>query len=284
MCLLHAASERTSVRISRVQNRSLTSSERLALLSAWRKALDALPAASLGPRGVKPTLLFHSGDTSVAAAQELTAAAKSHGADQILIVAPCIMKPPDLAGLVKTIGAIAAKSSLPAIYYHYPSLYGVDFPMDEFLAMVSSTGAIPTLAGVKYIDSDIQTLSKATGVATPSGGTYTLYQNDPLLAGLAVGTKGAISYTTIFPIVRQMATAFARGNFSEAQAQQRRIDTYDAIISKFGGKPAARVLPQIFEPRIAIGPPRAPLEVIADDDLEALQRALKGAGFLPHRE
>jgi len=187
--------------------------------------------------------------------------------------------PPNLDALVATIGSIAAKSPLPAIYYHYPALYGVDFPMDQFLAAASAK--IPTLAGVKYIESDMKTLVKATGVARPTG-EYVLYNNDPLLAGLAVGSRGAISYTTIFPTVRKMQRAYSSADFASAQQHQRTVSKYDAIIAKFGGKPAARVLPQLFEPSILMGPPRAPLEPISPTDLEALRADLKEAGFLHH--
>ena len=59
---------------------------------------------------------------------------------------------------------------------------------------------------------------------------------------------------------------------------------YDAIIGQFGGKPAARSLPGLFDPRIKIGPPRSPLKVISDDDLAGLKAALQSAGFLPKSE
>merc|ERR1719463_958080 len=44
---------------------SLTSDERLALLSAWRTALNTIPAAQ------RPQLLFHAGDVNIPAAQHL---------------------------------------------------------------------------------------------------------------------------------------------------------------------------------------------------------------------
>ena len=87
---------------------SLTTEERLSLLKAWRTAVDSLDVA------VKPKILFHAGDISIAAAQELASKSKAYGADAILIVSPCIMKPNTLGGLVETIKVIAAESELPA--------------------------------------------------------------------------------------------------------------------------------------------------------------------------
>ena len=104
---------------------SLTSEERLLLLSAWRNAVDDLPSNT-----TKPKILFHAGDTSIAKAQYLTSESKKNGADWILLVAPCIMRPATLDDLITTLQTIASKApDLPMIYYHYPALYGVDFDM-----------------------------------------------------------------------------------------------------------------------------------------------------------
>ena len=83
--------------------------------------------------------------------------------------------------------------------------------------------------------------------------------------------------------VRQMQEAFDSANLVLARNLSLRIMAYEAIVGKFGGKPAARVLPQIFDPRIVIGPPRAPLEPIGHADYEALRAELKQAGYLPHK-
>ena len=270
---------------------SLTSDERLSLLHAWRNALDGIDYGKKKKNNknknetghskqspTKPTILFHSGDVSVANAKYLTSQAAARGADEILIVSPMVMRPATLPDLVDVLQDIAAQSSLPMFYYHYPALYGVDFNMHDLLTMAKR---IPTLKGVKYIDPDMKVLASAAGVADAG---FTLYNNDPLLAGLAVGSKGAISYTTIFPLARQMQQAYAKGDFAGAQQAQLSILAYDAIIGQFGGKPAARSLPGLFDPRIKIGPPRSPLKVISDDDLAGLKAALQSAGFLPKSE
>merc|ERR1712139_678941 len=121
------------------------------------------------------------------------------------------MRPANIEDLVSSIKVVAAKApELPAVYYHYPALYGVDFPMDVFSEAAAKH--IPTFAGVKFIDGDMKTLTNATGVAD---GKLTFFNNDPLLAGLAAGSKGAISYTTIFPLARQMQRAFKAGQLEQ---------------------------------------------------------------------
>ena len=250
---------------------SLTAPERLKLLSEWRKAVNALPNETK-----KPKILFHSGDVSVANAQYLSANAENAGADWILIVAPCIMRPATIDDLVTTLGSIASQSTLPMIYYHYPALYGVDFNMNDLLNIENIETKLPTLAGIKYIDPDMNTLTSATGVADSS---YTFFNNDPILAGLASGSSGAISYTTIFPYVKNLYDAFASGNYQKAQSYERTILKYDAIVGQYGGKPAARVLPFLLG-GVDLGPPRSPLVAITNENLIALKAALSAAGFL----
>lgn len=249
---------------------SLTKVERLTLLKAWRAAVDNLQGVE-----VKPQILFHAGDISITSAQELASKSKEYGADAILIVSPCIMKPKTLDELVQTIKVIAAESDLPSIYYHYPDLYTVDFPMDQFLDKAKTE--IPTLAGVKYIDSDMKILTNATGV---DNGTFTLFNNDPLLAGMVAGSKGAISYTTLFPMVRNMHVAYKNSDMGTARDIQRRLLEYDALIGKYGSKSAARNLPLIFK-NIDLGPPRPPLLPQTKDELNEFKQALVNAGFLP---
>merc|ERR1711920_325654 len=125
--------------------------------------------------------------------------------------------------------------------------------------------------------SDMKTLASATGV---DGGKLTFFNNDPLLAGLAVGSKGAISYTTVFPFVQQMQQAFAASDFNKARDLQRTIFKYDAIISKYGGKAGARALPEVFEPQLVMGQPRAPLTGLPAADMPKLRQDLIAAGFL----
>ena len=240
-------------------------------LSEWRKAVNALPNETK-----KPKILFHSGDVSVANAQYLSANAENAGADWILIVAPCIMRPATIDDLVTTLGSIASQSTLPMIYYHYPALYGVDFNMNDLLNIENIETKLPTLAGIKYIDPDMNTLTSATGVADSS---YTFFNNDPILAGLASGSSGAISYTTIFPYVKNLYDAFASGNYQKAQSYERTILKYDAIVGQYGGKPAARVLPLLLG-GVDLGPPRSPLVAITNENLIALKAALSAAGFL----
>ena len=50
------------------------------------------------------------------------------------------------------------------------------------------------------------------------------------------GSKGAISYTTLFPMVKRMRMAYKDGDMGTAREIQRRLLEYDALINNFGGK------------------------------------------------
>ena len=90
---------------------SLTTDERLGLLRAWREALDNIDYGKgrkhAHSKATKPTILFHSGDVSVANAKYLTAQAAPHGADEILIVSPMVMRPATLPDLVDVLRVVA---------------------------------------------------------------------------------------------------------------------------------------------------------------------------------
>lgn len=94
---------------------SMTSDERVATLHAWRTALDSLPASRFS---AKPKILFHAGDVAVERAVALAKAAAGV-ADEILIVAPCIMKPGTPEMLLEVLAMVSAAAPVtPAWYYH----------------------------------------------------------------------------------------------------------------------------------------------------------------------
>eukprot|EP00041_Stephanoeca_diplocostata_P011483 m.190368 g.190368 ORF g.190368 m.190368 type:complete len:344 (-) comp18557_c0_seq1:129-1160(-) len=257
---------------------SMTSVERINVLTAWRTAVDALPPSSL-PLGRKPKIMFHAGDIAVERAVALAQAADTV-ADSILIVAPCIMKPDSLDMLVRVIGIIAAAApNCPAYYYHYPSLYTVDFPMATFLEQVHRTNAIPTLAGVKYIDGNLTDLAAATEVAD---GKYAMITTK-ILSGLSIGkgTRGGIVYTPVAPYLNAVMRDVTAGNSTAANTTEARLELLTHVLSaKPGGKEAVRASAKIFAD-IDLGPPRLPLADVTRAEYDAMVSNLHMNGFLP---
>eukprot|EP00038_Savillea_parva_P021200 m.33728 g.33728 ORF g.33728 m.33728 type:complete len:348 (+) comp5052_c0_seq2:4-1047(+) len=257
---------------------SLTSVERVQVLQAWRDAVDNLPASSL-PLGRRPFIMFHAGDVAVTRAVELAAEAAAVKADSILVVAPCIMKPATLDMLVSVLERVSsAAPSLPLYYYHYPSLYNVDFSITDLLNYVSSTGRLSMLAGVKYIDSNMTDLGNATAVGH---GRYTLLTTQPPLTAMAMGVQGGIVYTPVSKFLNEVVRLANAGNMTGAAAVQARLQLLTTTLSHPGGKSAVRASSRLFEPGLDLGPPRMPLTDVDPADFNTMEQALRQNGFLP---
>lgn len=261
---------------------SMTSEERLQTLISWRAAVDQLPTRSDPALRPRPRILFHVGDVAVHRAMALARDAEKHGADAILIVAPCIMRPESNEMLVKVFGQIAAQApNTPSWYYYYPSLYNVDFPVTPFLELAVKTSAIPTLEGVKFISSDAEDLANATA----------LYQHKfklvstHLLAGMQGGQAGAIVYTAAGPLVNKARAALAVGNLTGAKYYDSRVSALNHIFKKHGGtKQGARASVNVFAPGLDLGPPRLPLAGPTSEQLSGFKQDLIDGGFLSARE
>jgi len=115
---------------------SLTTAERLALMDAW--------SAASRKHGLK--LLMHVGHSQVGEARKLAAHAEALKVDAVLIAPPMLpFRAPTLDLLVETLGhVLSAAPSRPAVYYHYPQLYG-----DTFAAKDMLLAGLPTLVGIK---------------------------------------------------------------------------------------------------------------------------------------
>jgi len=257
---------------------SLSTDERLTVLKAWREALDALPTreAPLRPR---PRLMFHAGDINIPRAQVLAREARSAGADALLIVAPCIMRPATVQMLAEVIGMVANESTLPSFYYHYPALYGVDFPMSEFLQEVMSSGTVPTLAGVKFIDDPIKGgLANITHLAD---GRFEILAalTGNLSHAVDIGLGGLISYTPLASLVNAFYNAYQAGDTAAAQAAQTRVNLLMSSLkaagdSKMGARYSSRLLRELD-----LGPPRVPLQGLSSEQVKAVDEALVRNGF-----
>jgi len=255
---------------------SLSSDERLAALRAWRKALDKLPARP-APMRPRPRLLFHSGDVNVQRAQDLTRAAASAGADAVLIVAPCIMKPASLDMLVEVIGLIANETALPAFYYHYPALYQVNFSMTDFL---QNAVRMPTLAGVKYID-DIHSPELRT-IAQMDGGRFEIFaaSTSNVTFALDIGIGGLIGYTAFGVYIAKLNQAWKTGDTATVSAMQTTMGKLTASLKAGGStKTAARYSSRLFI-GTDLGPPRVPLTGLNSVQFQNMEDALQANGFL----
>jgi N-acetylneuraminate lyase len=89
-------------------------------------------------------VIVHVGTDSVVDAVDMAKHAAAHGADAIAAMPPTYLRPATVEALVQTVGRIAAVApQTPFYYYHIPSLTGVAFPMNDFVALADA--GVPTL-------------------------------------------------------------------------------------------------------------------------------------------
>jgi len=248
---------------------SLTVSERREIAARW---------AAAAPKGF--AVVVHVGTPCLADSQELAAHAQEIRAAAIGFMAPCFFKPATVDDLVACCVEVAAAAPrLPFYYYHIPSLTGVGLPMADFLRAASDR--IPNLVGLKYTFEDLADFGECVELA---GRRFDCLfgRDESLLAGLAVGAKGAIGSTYNFaaPLFRRILAAFAAGDLAAAQRDQGRARDMISVLKRWGGIPAFKALMPFLG--LDLGPVRLPLRAIPAARLDALRADLEAIGFFDY--
>ncbi|MBW3598840.1 MAG: dihydrodipicolinate synthase family protein [Planctomycetes bacterium] len=241
---------------------SLATSERKGVAERWMSA----------SQGRFPVVV-HVGHNSLPEAQELAAHAAECGAAAVAAMAPFFFKPADVAALADYCARIAAAApETPFYFYHIPGMTGVSLPVAEFLRQAAPN--IPDLAGVKFTSTNLHDYQECLAVA--EGRFDLLFGHDEiLLAGLALGAKGAIGSTYNFaaPVYRRIMSAFEAGDLETARREQSLAAAMVRVLLDFGGVPACKAIMQLIG--IDCGPPRSPLRPLSESEVAALCDALQ---------
>jgi N-acetylneuraminate lyase len=245
---------------------SLTAAERFSVVARWQ---------AVRPSGLK--LIVHVGHASLAESEAFASHAAKIGADAIAAIAPSFFKPASLEDLVAVCARIAAMApGLPFYYYHMPVMTGVNFPMALFLEAAEKQ--IPTLAGIKFTHEDLMDYVRAAGAC---GGKYDLLfgRDEILLAGLALGAKGAVGSTYNFaaPLYHQIMKSFTAGDLPMAQALQRRAISMISLLQRYGGLAAGKAIMKFIG--LDCGPVRLPMRTITAEAERRLRADLEVIGF-----
>jgi len=247
---------------------SLTVAERMDVARRW---------ADVAPDGFK--VIIHVGATSLRDCRALARHAAETGAYGIGAMGPCFFRPQTVEDLAAFCAEVAAAApALPFYYYHIPGLTGVHFPMADFLEVAAD--AVPTLAGIKYTWEDLMDYGRCLDVA---GGRFDILygRDETLLAGLALGARGAVGSTYSFsaPLYVRMMEAFDAGDLAAARGLQRRsremIHMLYATTRSF--LPAAKNVMKIVG--LDCGPVRPPLRNLTADQAEHVRAELERIGF-----
>ena len=249
---------------------SLTTAERIQIATRWAEVA-----------GGKMTLIAHVGHNSIVEAKSLAVGARQVGFDAVGAMPPVFYKPRSVDELVAWCAEIAAAADLPFYYYHIPSMTGVDFAMADFLN--AAKDKIPNLAGVKFTYENLADF--AACLAADDGRFDILFGRDQmLLAGLAIGAKGAVgsTYNFVAGLYAEIIDAFAKGDLQRAQTlQNKSIRIINAIVqTPCGFLPAAKSILKMLD--LDLGPVRPPLQNITEADYNALRTRLEKVDFFDH--
>lgn len=241
---------------------SLTVDERREVAERWVRAAAG-----------RMLVVVHVGHHCLPDAQALAAHAARCGADAIAALAPSYFKPATAADLVDFCAEVAAAApGLPFYFYHIPSLTGVTLSAAEFLRQGAER--IPNLAGVKFTHNDLMMLQECLTVA---GGRFdVVYGSDEtLLAGLALGVRGAVgsTYNYAAPVYRTVLRAFEAGDLEAARHAQRKSVALVRILFDFGVFAAGKALMGMLG--VECGPVRLPLRGLAAADKRSLYERVR---------
>jgi N-acetylneuraminate lyase len=245
---------------------SLTIAERMQVAERWQSAA-----------GDKLRVIVHVGHTALGDCRALATHAQKIGASGVGCMAPFFFKPSNIEDLVSFCGGVAsAAPELPFYYYQIPSMTGVSLPAADFLRAAEKS--IPNLAGVKFTYENLMDFAECVRLAE---GRYDIVfgRDEMLLAGLALGCRGAIGSTYNFaaPIYHRIIAAFEKGDLVTAQAEQARANAMIAIFVRFGGLPAGKAIMKIIG--LDCGPARLPLRTLSEARQAELREQLEQIGF-----
>ncbi len=248
---------------------SLTSQERRKIVEAWVAAKSATLS-----------IIVHVGHLSVSEAWEFARHAQETGADAIATIAPSFFRPATVDELVAWCARVAsAAPELPFYYYHMPSMTGVTISAADFLTAAS--GRIPNLAGVKFTHENLMDFGRAT---EHSSGNYNVLfgRDEILLAGLALGARGAVGSTYNFaaPLFLRIIEAFNRGDLASARRNQSRAMEFIGVLDRHGGLAAGKSAMKLIG--VDCGAVRLPLRALSDRDEASLRDGLERIGFFEY--
>jgi N-acetylneuraminate lyase len=249
------------------ESHSLTLDERRALAQRWTDVA----------RGTPLKVVVHVGSNCLGDARMLAAQAQQLGALAIAAFAPSYFKPKTLAALIEWCAAIAAAApQTPFYFYDIPSLTGVNFPMPDLLAQAGDR--IPTLAGIKFTNSDLMSYQLCLRAA---GGSFDVpYGTDEwMLAALALGARGAVGSTYNFaaPVYQRLMAAFERGDLAAARAEQFRSVQLVGLLAGLGYMGAAKAVMKLLG--VDVGPARPPHANPSPEQVTQLRADLERLGF-----
>jgi dihydrodipicolinate synthase/N-acetylneuraminate lyase len=246
-----------------------------ALSTAERKAVaEAVVAAAGGRVAVVP----HVGSLRPDEASELMAHAAGIGADAVMAVPPFYDKLtwPEVVRYYRTISAAAPQ--LPIMAYHYPEATGALITIDQVRELVD---AVPAVRYMKDSGGDAQLLDQL--LAEADGILLRVFNGSDTLTfhGLAGGAVGSVWGAASF--MPELAVEFLgalrdRADLAEARRLWRLIRPICELLESNVYPAAVKAGCELVG--MQVGPTRAPLGPIDDQEKERFRELLAAAGLV----
>jgi len=180
-------------------------------------------------------VIVHVGTTSSKQSKDLAKHAQQIGAYAIGSMGPLFLKPEKVEELVAFCAELASGApELPFYYYHIPSVSGIDLSMPDLINSASSQ--IPNFRGIKYTHNNFMEMQQCLNM---DDGKWDILHgfDELLLAGLALGAKGAVgsTYNYMAPLYNKIIKDFGNGRIDEAREKQAVSVKVVEVLFKYGG-------------------------------------------------
>jgi N-acetylneuraminate lyase len=202
--------------------------EGLLLPSDMRRRIVEIVSRN-SPRGKQ--VIVHVGAWCFDEAQALAKHAAQHGAAAISSLPPVGAS---YGELVRHYRDLAASTDVPFLAYYFPALGSGPLSLDQLREIC----ALPNVAGLKFTDYDLYTLS----LLTREGNVVYNGRDEVLSAGLLMGASGGIG--SIYNIVPEWFVDLYRharaGHWAESRAVQDQINDLIAALLHFPFMPSLK--------------------------------------------
>jgi len=235
----------------------LTSEERKTLAEATVNAVDG-----------RVPVIIHTGAITTADTIDLTAHAKSVGADAVAVIAPYYFGHSDEALIAHFEAVLDAVSDMPMYLYNFPGVSNNTLSLEVVTRLAKYNEMV---VGLKDSSGDLQTLFATNRLQSGNFNTA-LGPDELILAGVSMGVDASVSgHANLVPeIVVPLYNATVAGNLDEAQEHQRKLNQVREVLASGGWLPVMKAL--LNERGIPVGGVRRPL--LSPDD-EVIQAAIR---------
>lgn len=215
------------------------------------------------------------GSNCTRTAIQLSQEAEADGVDGLLIVTPYYNKATQ-AGLIEHYTRIARSTKLPIILYNVPGRTGCNLLPETVAVLVKKESNI---VGLKEATGNLAQASKTMYL---TDGKLDLYSGEDglVLPLMAIGAVGVISvWSNVAPVkVHNLCECFFRGDLETARKiQKEALPLIDALFSEVNPIPVKTAMNLMGK---NVGPLRAPLSKMGEENVEKLAKTMREYGIL----